>query len=254
MSCEHCNYPLADEPTVSGSPASHGEPAPTSSTSVPSAPPVSPEKPLVVERPLPRRPRRQVGPFANQSLSLWLLFAVFAAGALIFEAVRANLTRTTQQVEGSSDSQQKLADQARDALAHDSTNVEAHIALGNVLFDTGNWAEAAEHYQVVLRRDSTRVAPMVDLGVCYYNLGQADQAERTFERALAHDPHQPVALFNLGIVNERRGNDLAALHYYHRALETGPADELKSTIVAAVQRMQEKTGRRPAPLPGGGGQ
>jgi tetratricopeptide (TPR) repeat protein len=187
-----------------------------------------------------------------QALSIWLLFAVVTAGALIYTGVKVNLDRARQPVEGSNDDQQKRADDLRQALERDSTNVDAHVGLGNLLYDTGNWAEAIVHYRAALRRDSTRTGVIVDLGVCYYNLGQGDEAEKLFRLAVQRDPHQPVALFNLGIVSERRSEFDAALQFYHRALESSPPEEMKPILVSAMQRVQEKTGRKPKPLPTGG--
>jgi Tfp pilus assembly protein PilF len=86
---------------------------------------------------------------------------------------------------------------------------------------------------------------MVDLGVCYYNLGQTIDAQQLFQKALSIDPHQPIALFNMGIVNERQGSTKEALEYYHRALDAAPTEELRSSIMAAVQRMSGKAGAAP---------
>jgi len=188
---------------------------------------------------------------AGQSVSLWLLFGTFAAALLIYTAVKANLDRARTPVEGAQPNQQQRVDELRDRLAKDSTDASAHVELANVLYDTGNWSDAIVHYRAALRRDSTQASVLVDLGVCYYNLGDSRDAERCFEQALRHDPHQPVALFNLGVVNERREQYDLALQFYHRALESSPPEEMKPVLVSAMQRVQQKTGRKPKPLPDG---
>jgi tetratricopeptide (TPR) repeat protein len=91
----------------------------------------------------------------------------------------------------------------------------------------------------------------VDLGVCYYNLGEAREAEKLFILAVAKDPHQAVALYNLGIVHERRNDFGGALSYYHRALETSPPEALRDTVIVAMTRVQQKTGKVAPPLPDG---
>jgi Flp pilus assembly protein TadD len=181
----------------------------------------------------------------GQSVWLWLLFGTFAAGLLIWTAIDANRKRSAPApVAGSSPEQQKMVDEARTAIASDSTNIEAHTALGNVLYDTGNWSEAIVHYRAVMRRDSTRVPPMVDLGVCYYNLGETPQAEQLFLKALTLDPNQPIALFNLGIVSERKGRPDEARAFYDRALKNAPSEELHHAVEDAIARVSQA---KPAP-------
>lgn len=280
-SCERCNFPLvaglvgppaetasaqgetgpraidaAGASPSQGQPETGSEEAGVGSGAAPSVPPaiggaaptgVSPG--ALPPRP-PRRPTRP-RPMAPQSVSLWLLFGTFAAVALIYTAVKANLDRANAPVEGAQPNQQQRVDELRDKLAKDSTSATAHVELANVLYDTGNWSDAIVHYRAALRRDSTQASVLVDLGVCYYNLGDAREAERLFAQALRHDPHQPVALFNLGIVNERREKYDLALQFYHRALESSPPEEMKPVLVSAMQRVQQKTGRQPKPLPDG---
>lgn len=235
--CGSCNYPLT--PLARGADA--GEPAPGASLAgAPSYEP--PQRQLT-------RPQRRAAPLQGQSVWLWLLFGTFAAGVLIYTAINANRQRAVEApVAGSSNEQQQTVDRAHEALAADSTNVEAHLALANVLYDTANWDDAIVHYRAVLRRDSTRVPVIVDLGVAYYNLGDSKQAEQLFRRALELDPHQTIALYNLGIVSERRGEMARALEYYHRALETAPPEELKGAIVSAVERTSQQAGKRAPPL------
>jgi tetratricopeptide (TPR) repeat protein len=255
-SCERCNFPLVPEaaatppagPAPTPPPADPPREAAPSASLAPASPPSS--SPFLLP-PRPPTRRQRPGAMPAQALSIWLLFAVVTAGALIYTGVKVNLDRARQPVEGSSDDQQKRADDLRQALERDSTNVDARVALGNLLYDTGNWPEAIIQYRAVLRRDSTRTGVLVDLGVCYYNLGQGDEAEKLFRLAVQRDPHQPVALFNLGIVSERRSEFDIALQFYHRALESGPPDEMKPILVSAMQRVQEKTGRTPKPLPDG---
>lgn len=247
-SCSSCNYPLG---SLATRPASVEAPLPDDPPSVAGAPAYeAPRREL-------RRPQRRGAPMQGQSVWLWLLFGTFAAGILIWTAIDANRKRNVASpVEGSSQDQQKMANAARDALAADSTSVEANLVLANVLYDTGNWGDAIVHYRAVLRRDSTRVPPLVDLGVCYYNLGDTNQAEQLFHKALSLDPHQPIALYNMGIVNERRGDVAAAVKFYHQALESAPTEELKSAITAAVERTSQPAGKPPRPSSGaasGGG-
>jgi cytochrome c-type biogenesis protein CcmH/NrfG len=193
-----------------------------------------------------RRPR----PASNQALSLWLIFGAICAVAVVYVALRPNLQRSNPAIEGANESQRKIADGFRVALARDSTNVDAHIGLADILFDTANWPQAIEHYRAAIRRDSSRVQAIVDLGVSYYNTGDRRQAERLFHLALVRDPHQPVALFNLGIVSEGNMDYAGAMSYFHRALQSSPPDGMKQSILAAMERVQQAGGKTAPPFQG----
>jgi cytochrome c-type biogenesis protein CcmH/NrfG len=182
---------------------------------------------------------------------LWLIFGIFAAMFVMWVAIKANVDRALEPIPGTDPAQQARADELRRALEQDSTNVETHVALGDVYYDTGNWPDAIVHYRAALRRDSTRATVLVDLGVSYYNLGDGQEAEKLFLAALRRDPHQPVALFNLGIVHERREEFDRALEYFHRALQSDPPEAMRQPLIEAMQRVQQATGRSAPPLPDG---
>ena len=250
-SCEHCNFPLVGAPgsesrAAAGddATASHEQAAPGGAEAA--APSRAETPPILIRRPL-RRPPRQRMP--NQLISLWILFGAFAAMSLVWLAIKVNVDRQQQPVEGAREDQQRRADAARALLAKDSTNVQAHVALADVLYDTGNWSEAIVHYRAAVRRDSSLATALVDQGVCYYNLGDASTAERCFLLALERDPHQPIALFNLGIVNERRENYETALKYFHRAMESSPPADMQQPLIDEIKHIQEKTGKPAPPLP-----
>lgn len=181
--------------------------------------------------------------------TLWITFGTICAVVVLFIALKANVDRASQPVPGSSQDQQKRADEVREALAKDSTDVNARIALADILYNTANWSEAIVHYRSAIRQDSTRAAAIVDLGVCYYNLGDTNEAERLFQLALARDPNQPIALFNLGIVSEHREQYDEALRYFHRALQSGPPPDMAEPIARSLERVMKKQGKEPPPLP-----
>ena len=239
-SCAKCNFPL---------PAPAAEPGPQPAEAAPEPATASPE-PLNIPRPAFRR-RPRPGAMPPQALSIYLMVAIVIAGAVLLIAVRGFHQTNVVPIEGAQQEQQKSADEFRAALAKDSTNVEAHIGLANVLYDTANWPEAIIHYRAALARDSSRATTLVDLGVCYYNLSDPDQAEKLFQLALVRDPHQPVALFNLGMVAERRGDNQTAIKYLHRALVSDPPDNMKQPLIDAMTRVQKALGVSPPPIPEG---
>ncbi len=222
-SCSRCNYPFQE----------------------PAGPVETPEPEVVIRRPVRRqRPRAM----ANQSVTLWLIVGAVAAVALVWQGLAGFHKSNAPPVEGASVDQEREADSLRDVLSRDSTNVEALVAYGNVLYDTANWAQAAGVYARAIALDSTRVQAIVDMGVCWYNQSDVRRAEQLFQLALRHDPGQPVALFNLGIVNERGGEYDTALKYFHRALEANSPEDMKQQIVQHMQQLLQKTGKAAPPL------
>ncbi len=237
--CENCNFPLRGVPSAppAASPPAPVEPAPSAEP--------------VFTMPRPRRPPRQ-RPISNTSTTLWLFFGTVSAVMVIFIAFKGfKDSNPSAPIEGSSSQQMQTAEQARAILGKDSTNVEAHVVLADILYDTGNWSDAIVEYRAALRRDSTRVNALVDLGVCYFNLADPLTATAMFERALRIQPRQPVALFNLGIVAERQGDYKSAFSLYHRAMEAGGDENLRRAIVEAMQRATAASGMKAPPLDGG---
>jgi hypothetical protein len=248
--CEACNFPLTDAVGAGAAPpapAEGGPGEPDHRASPGGAPP-----PMMLRAMRPIRPRRPRPPGNQMATTLWLLFGTMCAIIVIFTAIRGYHENNTAVVEGSSENQQQRADSLRTVLARDSTNVDAHIALADVLYDTGNWSDAIVHYRAALARDSSRATTFVDLGVCYYNLSDSQQAEKLFKLALQRDPHQPVALFNLGIVAQRRGDHQAALQYFHRSMETSPPDEMRQPLMEAMQKSMDALGKKAPPIPEAG--
>lgn len=236
--CAACGFPLVPEPGNRGANGPAAEPPPAAPTGEPTTAPYIP-------RPIRRPPR----PRPNaQAATLWLIFGTFCALVVIGVAIKTNVDRASQPIEGSSPVQQASADSVLATLQRDSTNVAARVRLGDILYDTANWSEAIVQYRAAIRMDSSLTSSLVDLGVCYYNLGAGEQAERHFLLALQRDPHQPVALFNLAIVYEGRKDYKKAIQLFHRALETQPPDEMRQAVIAAMERIQQAQGLKAGPL------
>jgi tetratricopeptide (TPR) repeat protein len=233
--CSRCNFPL-------GAPEPRERPV---RAELPFHGPFDP----AIRRVRPIRPRRPMSREMEQRNHLAILLggmAVFVAiGWLVWIAYQGFVkSNAVAVVDGAGEDQQAAANAARAELARDSTNLNAQIALANVLYDTANWPEAIVHYKSALRLDSTRVSTIVDMGVCYYNLSDVESAEVLFHRALAMDPRQPVALFNLGIVAESRDQRDAALRYYHQAAESGAPAYMQQGIQDAIERVMGKNARK----------
>lgn len=201
-----------------------------------------------IRRIRPIRPRPPQGPQQALQTQLWVILGAMAVLIILFTAFQGfRQNNPPPMVPGALAAQQQVADVARAELAKDSTNINARIALANILYDTGNWGEAVVHYRAAQRTDPDRIETIVDLGVCYFNLSQADEASAQFKRALELNPKHPVALFNMGIVSEAQNDFKAALEYYHRALDTNPPENMRPPLEQAVQRVMTKLGSAAPP-------
>jgi len=245
--CSQCNFPLREVPGLGAVEPAGAGPAPGEAPAPVRDPAIRPFRPI---RPRPPRP-----PHETQQAQLWLwlggiagLIAVAMLLATAYQGFRKN--NRVAPVEGAKEAQQQAAEAARAAIARDSTNVNAHVALANVLYDTANWADAVVEYEIAARLDSTRVETFVDEGVCWFNLSHPDEAAALFKKALTLDPHQSVALFNLGIVSEHENRFEEALKYYHQAMQGPVPDTMQKPLMEAMQRVMQKLGRRAPAIPG----
>lgn len=64
----------------------------------------------------------------------------------------------------------------------------AYQAAGNQLYQTGDFAKAAQYYQAAVQLDPTLTASFVGLGNSQYRLGRSAEALAAYDRALALDP------------------------------------------------------------------
>lgn len=255
--CTQCNFPLHPElgevTPAPAAPKAEPKPAPAA------APDPDEEAPAVrgfdpnIRRVRPIRPRPPRGPQPHLQTQLWVILGGAAVLVILFTAFQGFRQSNPGQapVAGALQEQQHIADMARAELAKDSTNINARIALANVLYDTGNWPEAIIHYRSARRTDPDRIETIVDLGVCYYNLSQADEAYELFQSALKLDPRHPIALFNLGIVTEGQNKLDEALRFYQRAAQANPPEGMAQPLQQATERVMAKLSG-PAGSTGGG--
>jgi len=253
--CTNCNFPLHGDTALARQKSEPPRPAPitappaTDAASGDAAPddahePATPAIDIRRVRPIRTRPPR--APMDGTSQQLWLVVGGIAIALLVWQAFTGFHQSNSKPVAGAKPEQQKVIDQAREAIAADSTNLQARIALADMLYDTANWSEAIVHYRTANRIDPTRVTTVVDLGVCYYNLGDASTAKTLFTKALEMDPKQPVALFNLGVVAEFEKDEQKALEYYRLAQGANPPPGMVQPL---EERIQGATAKLKGPQP-----
>src|SRR5437870_931824 len=78
--------------------------------------------------------------------------------------------------------------QYRQALARDPDDLEANIGFGNLLFDSGQWQKAIDHYQRALKKAPGNADVRVDMAIAIHSLGQNEIARKELERVTREKP------------------------------------------------------------------
>ncbi|KPL19539.1 MAG: hypothetical protein AMJ92_02785 [candidate division Zixibacteria bacterium SM23_81] len=163
--------------------------------------------------------------------------------------------------------------EAGGALAMDSTFFGAHLALGNIYFQKGDYDQATRAYghalnwapenvevmnnlaltslrmgdvngAIQLYRHSVVVEPLVakthnDLGLAYKAAGLYDQAAVEYRRAMELDPDYGDPLRNLGVVYAYHLVDYSkAISLWEKYLYLKPQDEDQGMIADEIRRMK----------------
>ncbi len=124
-------------------------------------------------------------------------------------------------------------------LRSDPNNPGILIELGNLYYDSRQYAAAIEYYQRVLARQPANTDVRTDLGTAYWYIGDADSAISEFNKSLSYQPTKPDTLYNLGIVQLRGKRDsAAAITTWQKLLAENPQYEQKDKIQKLVADAQ----------------
>ncbi len=106
------------------------------------------------------------------------------------------------------------------------SDVASRVDLGNLYFDAGRYADAADWYQQAMRINPKDVNVSTDLGIAYYYMNDPDKALAQFDASLAIDPKHAKTLMNVGIVRAFGKQDLkGAAEVWQRILDVAPASD-----------------------------
>lgn len=133
-----------------------------------------------------------------------------------------------------------------DQLKNNPDNFALNVQMGNLLFDSGKFSDAAPYYEKALEVNPNAPDVIVDLGVCYFNLQDYPKAKGQFERALQLNPQHVNALYNSGVVFLQLGEKEQVIHYWSRLMEVAPNSPQAARAIQILneshQNMQEGTG------------
>ncbi len=85
-------------------------------------------------------------------------------------------------------------------VTRDPRNFEAWTRLGNLYFDTGQYAKAVKAYETSLDLHAGNANIWTDLGVMYRRTDRPRKAIEAFDKAIALDPSHQTSRLNKGIV------------------------------------------------------
>lgn len=113
----------------------------------------------------------------------------------------------------------------RTAIEDGETQPESYIFLGQILFETREFDEAATVYQQLLRLDPAHGTAAFNAAVCQERLGHWNEAADLFRRAAKHDSARAEAWLGFGLASLHRRRPEDALMGFDRYLAMEPESE-----------------------------
>lgn len=146
-----------------------------------------------------KTPRVSAFPEGDQSHGRWFSEAVEAEE-------RGDLGRAA-------DAYARALEASAEASPEASPEAETLFNLGNVLYELGREADAAERYLQAIEADRDFAEAWNNLGNCLVAIGKLDEAIHAYQTALALEPSYPDAHCNLATIFDRTGqHDKAHAH------------------------------------------
>ena len=105
-----------------------------------------------------------------------------------------------------------------------SFDPDAWIALGNSLYELGDYKEAIHANERALELSPESSIPWTNIGNCYLKLGMGDRAIESHLHSIQLEPESEDALYNLGVTYGRIGDLGGAIDSYDRLLKLSPGN------------------------------
>ena len=131
-------------------------------------------------------------------------------------------------------------------LKTDPNNDQLLAQVGNVYYDTQQFATSVEYYQRVLKVRPSDASVRTDMATALWYGGNSDAAIAEFNKALSYEPNKANALFNLGIVKWQGKMDVdGAVAAWQKLLDTNPTYENKERVLELMQQARKHSGVKP---------
>ncbi len=128
----------------------------------------------------------------------------------------------------------------RDTLRKNPGAFIAHTNLGSILYDRGEYEEAAAHFQKALSIKPDSSIEHFNLALIYFKAGKTDAAVEELRLAVRSDPGNLPALVNLGSMLTGEGRYEEALAHLGKAVEIAPGyPNARKNIAVLYDKMGE---------------
>jgi tetratricopeptide (TPR) repeat protein len=161
-------------------------------------------------------------------------------------AIGITSQRSRVTIEGADPAKLATADSLDKILRKNPNDVKALVELGNVYYDTKNFADAISFYDKALAKDSTLVDVAVDRAVALDQAGHPDQAVHDLETIVARHPDHAIAAFDLAVIYEFQGRKEDAAREYKDAAAKATSADVQHV---ATMRLKPLEGTMPTPPP-----
>lgn len=127
---------------------------------------------------------------------------------------------------------------ALEKQAIDPVDLEARIALGDQLINTGDLEGAFVEYKQALEIDPSSAKVLVKFGDLQYRWGQVGQALQCYQQAAVKDPNYGPAQRQLGIMKLLQKDETGAAALLRKALILDDSDALAGQHLTEIWRKQ----------------
>jgi cytochrome c-type biogenesis protein CcmH/NrfG len=131
---------------------------------------------------------------------------------------------------------------AEATVRSDPRNTQALVTLGNLYFDSNQYAKAIDNYEKALAIEPNNPDVRTDLGIMYRAIKEYDRAVKEFREAARIDPTHANSRFNLGVVLQNDKKDLqGALAAWEDFLRLEPTGDRANAARAEMERLRSVT-------------
>lgn len=124
-------------------------------------------------------------------------------------------------------------------LKKDPNNLQAHIHIGNLYFDTKQDLPAIEHYRKALDLDPKNSNVRTDMAIALRRTGNPDKAIEELKKVISMDPRHAQSRYNLGVILIHDKGDIeGGVRAWEALLENVPNYPYRDSLKAEITRMR----------------
>ena len=118
--------------------------------------------------------------------------------------------------------------------------------VGNIYYDTQNYAEAISYYEKSLAQDPKATDVRTDMATAYFYSGDPDKALAEFDVVLKQNPNHANALFNQGMVRWKGKMDVAgAVASWKKLLQVNPNYDRRAEVETFIAQAEKHANLKP---------